>query len=316
MRGLEGEFFRRASRLLECDAKDITLSEHGKLWWDGAVVASLARGSASLRPKVSILADSHLKPELHDALQMRLNGWLADRISARLEPFLALQRAVDAKPGTANALPAEARGLAHQLLESFGSLDRPSVSLPVNIGNLIRSLKVFGVWFGRRSIYLPKMLRPEAASLLALLWSIWNRLEKLPPPPQPGLTSFANDGNLPASFLAAAGCRALGHRAVRLDILDRLEEALEKGAAGGVQAEVLLPGLVSLLGCGNDDLKDVLSQLGWREIDVADSGQGSIKVWRKARDRASRRRNDRKQPAKPEVRADSPFAELAVLIRK
>jgi len=316
MRGIEGEFFRRASRLLECNAKDIMLSEHGKLWWDGAVVANLTRGPSSLRPKLSVLSDSHLKTELLDAVQVRLDRWLADRIDARLEPLLALQRAVDAKPGTPNALPAEARGLAHQLLENFGSLTRTTVNLPDDIRTLIRSLKVFGVWFGRRSIYLPKMLRPEAASLLALLWSIWNKLEKLPPPPQPGLTSFANDGNLPAPFLAAAGFRGIGHRAIRLDILDSLEEELEKSATGGTRAEVLLPKLVSLLGCSNDELKDVLAHLGWREVDVADAGQGGMKVWRKSPDGRSRRRGDRKKQATIEIRADSPFAELAVLIRK
>jgi len=316
MRGLEGEFFRRASRLLECDAKDIMLSEHGKLWWDGAVVASLTRGPSPLRPKLAVLSDSHLKTELLDAVQVRLDRWLAERIGARLEPLLALQQAVDAKPGTPNALPAEARGLAHQLLENFGSLIRSMVSLPDDIRTLIRSLKVFGVWFGRRSIYLPKMLRPEAASLLALLWSIWNKLEKLPPPPQPGLTSFANDGNLSAPFLAAAGFRATGHRAIRLDILDRLEEELEKGATGGTRAEVLLPKLVSLLGCSNDELKDVLSHLGWREVEVVDAGKGAMKVWRKSRDGRLRRRIDRKKQATIEIRADSPFAELAALIRK
>ena len=315
MRGLEGELFRRASELLECDAKDIMLSEHGKLWWDGAVVASLSHGSSPLRPKLSVLSDNHLKTELLDAIQARLDGWLADRIGTRLEPLLALQRAVDAKPATTNALPAEARGLAHQLLENFGSLSRSAVDLP-DIRTLIRSLKVFGVWFGRHSIYIPKMLRPETASLLALLWSIWNKLEKLPPPPQPGLTSFANDGNLPAPFLAAAGFRAIGHRAIRLDIVERLEEELEKAATGGIGADVLLPKLVSLLGCSNDELRDVLAHLSWREVDVADAGRGALKVWRKSRDRQSLRRGNRKKHATIEVRPDSPFAELAVLIRK
>jgi ATP-dependent RNA helicase SUPV3L1/SUV3 len=316
IRGLEGEFFRRASKLLACDTKDITLSEHGKIWWDGAVVASLTRGSSPLSPKVSILSDSHLKPELRDGIQGRLDAWLAHRIGVRLEPLLALQRAVEAKPGTTNAIPAAARGLAHQLLENFGSLNRALVILPDDIRELIRSLRIFGVWFGRRSIYLPKMLRPEASSLLALLWSIWNELEKLPPPPQPGLTSFANDGNLPAPFLAAAGFRAAGHRAIRLDILERLEEQLEKGVTDGARGEVLVPRLVSLLGCSNDELRDVLAHLGWREVEVTEGSQSATKVWRKSRRQTARRRNDRKEPEMIETRADSPFAELAALLRK
>jgi len=230
--------------------------------------------------------------------------------------MLALRAAIEAKVGTPEALPAAARGIAHQIVENFGSLDRSLLTLPQDIRPLLRALKVFGVWFGRRSIYLPKLLRPEAAALLALLWSVWNKLEKLPPPPQPGLTSFANDANLPASFLAAAGFRTVGARAVRLDMLERLEEELEKGAASGAQAETLVPRLVSLLGCGNDELKDVLSHLGWRDVTVADSGHGATAVWRKTRERDAHRNATRQATKKVEIRADSPFAELAALIRK
>ncbi|MGZ5998281.1 MAG: helicase-related protein [Rhizomicrobium sp.] len=316
MRGLEGEFFRRARRLVEAADKDITLSEHGKIWWDGAVVASLVAGSSSLEPKVSVLADTNLKGDLRDEIQTRLDKWVAERIAVRLEPVLALRTAMEAKAGTEHALPAAARGIAHQLLESFGSLDRASIALPDDIRPLLRALKIFGVWFGRRTIYLSRMLRPEAASLLALLWSVWNKLEKMPAPPQPGLTSFANDGNLPAPFLAAAGFRIVAKRAIRVDMLDRLEEELEKGATSGAQAESLLPKLVSLLGCSNDELREVLSELGWRIVDVADTGQGVAKVWRKTRERHVRRRRDRDDAPKIEVRSDSPFAELAVLIRK
>ncbi|MGZ5936837.1 MAG: helicase-related protein [Rhizomicrobium sp.] len=316
MRGLEGEFFRRARRLVEAADKDITLSEHGKIWWDGAVVASLVAGSSSLEPKVSVLADTNLKGDLRDEIQTRLDKWVAERIAVRLEPLLALRTAMEAKAGTEHALPAAARGIAHQLLESFGSLDRASIALPDDIRPLLRALKIFGVWFGRRTIYLSRMLRPEAASLLALLWSVWNKLEKMPAPPQPGLTSFANDGNLPAPFLAAAGFRIVAKRAIRVDMLDRLEEELEKGATSGAQAESLLPKLVSLLGCSNDELREVLSELGWRIVDVADTGQGVAKVWRKTRERHVRRRRDRDDAPKIEVRSDSPFAELAVLIRK
>ncbi|MGZ6021512.1 MAG: helicase-related protein [Rhizomicrobium sp.] len=316
MRGLEGEFFRRARRLVEAADKDITLSEHGKIWWDGAVVASLVAGSSSLEPKVSVLADTNLKGDLRDEIQTRLDKWVAERIAVRLEPLLALRTAMEAKAGTEHALPAAARGIAHQLLESFGSLDRASIALPDDIRPLLRALKIFGVWFGRRTIYLSRMLRPEAASLLALLWSVWNKLEKMPAPPQPGLTSFANDGNLPAPFLAAAGFRIVAKRAIRVDMLDRLEEELEKGATSGAQAESLLPKLVSLLGCSNDELREVLSELGWRIVDVADTGQGVAKVWRKTRERHVRRRRDRHDAPKIEVRSDSPFAELAVLIRK
>ena len=175
---------------------------------------------------------------------------------------------------------------------------------------MLRALRPFGVWLGRRSIYLPKLLRPEAASLLGLLNAIWSRLEHLPAPPAAGLTSFARDAGLPGAFLAACGFRIVGTRAIRLDMLERVEETLEKAAAEGVAAEAVVPMLVSLLGSDNESLPGVLAALGWRVVEVSSSGEGARRVWR--RDHV--RRHNRRRGAPVEARPDSPFAELADLI--
>ncbi|HXC56582.1 MAG TPA: helicase-related protein [Rhizomicrobium sp.] len=322
MKGLEGEFYARARRIAEADDKAITLSEHGKLWWDGAVVAHLAAGPAPLSPRVEMLADERLKGDLREGVQARLEAFVQGRIAARLQPLLALGEATLAKPGTPTALPAAARGIAHQLLENFGALERARLALPDDIRPLLRALKAFGVWFGRRSLYLPKMLRPDAASLLALLWGVWTRQPQLHTPPQPGLTSFVNDADLPAPFLAACGFRVLAHRAIRLDMLERLEEELEKAATADTNAETLLPKLVSLIGSSNDELKAVLAEMGWQIVEVADSGNGVTHVWRKALPRPpkpqQKHRREKREPKefKVEIRPDSPFAGLAALVRK
>jgi ATP-dependent RNA helicase SUPV3L1/SUV3 len=322
MRGLEGEFFARARKLATADDKDIALSEHGKLWWDGAVIGHLRKGPAPLNPTIEIFADERLKGDLREGVQTRLEAFVQARIAHRLQPLLALGEAIEAKPGTPEALPGAARGVAHQLLENFGALERAKLSLPDNIGQLVRALKNFGIWFGRRSIYLPKMLRPDAASLLGLLWGVWHARDKLPIPPQAGLTSFANDGNMPAGFLAASGFRTVGKRAIRLDMLERLEEELEKGAAAGANAESLLPKLVSLIGSGNEDLKEVLATMGWHIVHVADTGNGVTHVWRKELPKPPQgKKRHQRSPQKPkefkvEIRPDSPFASLAALIRK
>ena len=322
MRGLEGEFYARARRLSAAEDKAISLSEHGKLWWDGAVVGHVRKGPAPLNPLVEVLADERLKGELREGVQTRLEAFVQGRIATRLQPLLALAESIDAKPGTKDALPGEARGIAHQLIENFGSLERAKVALPDNIGSLLRALKVFGVWFGRRSIYLPKMLRPDAASLLGLLWGVWSGAERLATPPQPGLTSFVNDADLAAQFLAACGFRVIARRAIRLDMLERLEEELEKGAAGGANAESLLPKLVSLIGSGNEELKAVLTEMGWQTVEVADTGNGVTHVWRKQIPRPpkphQKHRREKREPKefKVEIRPDSPFAGLAALVRK
>ncbi len=311
VKGLEGEFFARARRLAGAADGDITLSEHGRLWWDGAIVANLSPGSAPLAPNIALLADENLKGEPRESVQRRLEEWLAARIKTRLEPLLVLRAGVEAKAGTADAIVAEARGIAHQLCENFGTLDTARVALPSDKRTLIRALRPYGVWFGRRAIYLPKLLRPEAASLLALLWGVWTKLENVPALPRAGLTSFVNDTVAPEGFLAAAGFRVIAGRAIRLDMLERLEDVLEKSVIEGTTAEAMMPKLVSLLGCGNDELREILGALGWHAAEVT----GGAAVWRRMsppKPRA-RRHEPKPQPA-PKPPKDSPFAGLAALI--
>lgn len=313
LKALEGEFARREMRLLAAGDDEISLSEHGRIWWDGAIVARLTAGANALEPGLQLIADEHLRPETCARLRERLTGWLKAHIAARLEPLLALKTAAEAKSGSPDALPAETRGLAYQICEALGTLDRTRIALPGDPRPVLRALRPFGVRFARRSIFTPKLLQPEAASLLALLWGTHARLERLPPPPQPGLTSFEYDRDRPAEFLAAAGFRIVGPRAIRLDILDRLEEALEAAATGGVSAEAAMPKLVSLLGCGQETLNAVLAALDWHLVDVA--GPAPMTVWRKHATNPARRpgRSKAKGKAAHPV-PDSPFAGLKALL--
>ena len=312
LKGLEGEFFARAKRLANAAETDITLSEHGRLWWDGAIVAQLEAGAHALSPRVSLLADEQLKPELRAQIQKRLDDWMENRIALRLEPLVALRRAADAKAGTQTALPAEARGLAFQLCENLGSLDRKSATLPADERAAMRALKPFGVRLARRSIHLPKLIRPDAAALLALLWAVRHRLTQIPPPPSAGLTSFALEGDeVPAGFLGAAGFRVVGPRAIRLDMLERLEQELDAAVASGMTAEAAMPKLVSLLGCGRDTIEEVLAALGWNLIDVAHP-ETPTTVWRHTG--ALPRRRGRDQRKEKPAHRDSPFADLASLL--
>jgi ATP-dependent RNA helicase SUPV3L1/SUV3 len=306
MRGLESEFMARAQALEAAPDSAISLSEHGKLWWDGAMAGHLAAGNAPLVPQVVLAADEMLKGASREAVQTRLEQWTRARIEARLEPLVALARATEAKAGSETALPAQARGLAHQLVENFGALDRAALALPEKLGPILRALKPFGVWFGRRTVYLPRLLRPDAAGLLALLWNIWTRQAQFSGPPAPGLTSFAHAGEA-KEFLHAAGFAVVGGRAIRFDMLERLEDELDKATLNGADAASLLPRLVSLLGTGNEEAKTVLEALGWRLIDVTDK----TPVWRKARENRPRRRAPEKAPSQ-----DSPFAGLKELLAK
>jgi len=162
---------------------------------------------------------------------------------------------------------------------------------------------------------MPQLLRPDAASLLALLRGIALKLDKLPAPPQPGLTSFAVDRHVNSDMLHAAGFRVIAHRAIRVDILERLEDELEKGVVEAITADAMIPRLVSLLGCDRTTLEAVLAQLGWKIVEVA-GAEPATTVWRHKSSRHTQTKRGSKtklQRRGPAADPNSPFAGLARL---
>jgi hypothetical protein len=99
----------------------------------------------------------------------------------------------------------------------------------------------------------------------------------------------------------------LGDRAIRFDMLERLEDELEKALSSGQDAESLLTKLVSLLGSSKEEARTVLAALGWRIVDVA----GASPVWRRTKENP--RRMERAKAHKPAPNPHSPFAGLAAL---
>ncbi len=307
LKGLEGELAARVRRLTRAADDEITLSEHGKLWWEGAILGQLAAGGHALEPNVILLADNSLDAGLRSAVLNALNAWTVRRIAKRLQPLLTLRDAVEARASSPHALPAAARGLAYQLVENLGSLDTRDMTLPADFSRAKQALQRFGVRFARRSIFFPKMLRPESAGLLALLWGVKARLAHIPPPPQAGATSFEDDGTREKGFLAAAGYRSMGGRVVRLDIIERVEAELENAAAAGISADAQMPKIASYFGCDFSGVTRILEALGWAQIEVTDPS-APARVWRQRRPPDVRRQ---KRPARPGNH--SPFALLATL---
>jgi ATP-dependent RNA helicase SUPV3L1/SUV3 len=318
LKGLDGEITARARALTGADDGALHLSEHGQLWWSGAVVGRLTAGPHPLTPVVELIADELLKGELRDSVQARLTDWVAAHIASVLDPLVPLRNAAEARtlPG-GGTLPGSARGLAFQLAEALGAIERSSPTLPHDVRGAAQALRPFGVRVGWHSVYLPRLIKPAPAALSALLWAIHAKLERIPPPPQPGLTSFALNKNdefeVPDGFLAAAFYRRLGTRAVRLDILERMETLLADAAKSKKNADEVMTVLISLLGCGHAEALALCSQLGWRrQVRPARDGDASepLPVWERSKHGRSQKHQGPRKPAKP----DSPFARLADLI--
>jgi ATP-dependent RNA helicase SUPV3L1/SUV3 len=162
------------------------------------------------------------------------------------------------------------------------------------------------------------LIKPAASALCALLWAVHRRLDLIPTPPTPGLTSFTIDKEsqteITEAFLAAAFFRVAGERAVRLDILERIEETLAKAAKAEQNAGDSLNAIVSLLGCSKTEAERVAVSLGYRRIErPAKMGLPPQPVWQRIR--SMKHRAQKKARSRPvTVRGDSPFAGLVTLI--
>ena len=142
------------------------LATDGTLRWLGEPVGKLVAGDEVLRPRVRILADEHLTGAPRDAVQARLDLWLKSHIEKLLGPLFALAAAED--------VTGIARGVAFQLVEALGVLERQRVAEEVKgLDQPARAtLRKYGVRFGAYHIYLPALLKPAPRALAAQLWAL------------------------------------------------------------------------------------------------------------------------------------------------
>jgi ATP-dependent RNA helicase SUPV3L1/SUV3 len=173
------------------------------------------------------------------------------------------------------------------------------------------ALARLGIRFGTEFVYLDRLLKPDALSMRALLWSLHHGAAlpaALPPSGQPSTPIAA------PAFYAAIGHAVLGERVLRVDRLERLAAAARRLARHGAFAPT--PELAALIGGGEADLAAILPALGYRALievnGVEVAGVAASGVTFVARPR--RRARPSAAPAKRRLAGeDHPFAKLRAL---
>jgi ATP-dependent RNA helicase SUPV3L1/SUV3 len=278
-KALASEFERRADRLAEAADAAFVLASDGAIRWQGEAVAKLMPGEETLRPSMIVLSDEQLSGAALEKVQARLQLWLKTQIETLLKPLFDLRAAPD--------LDGISRGLAFQIAEALGVLDRQQVADEVKgLDQQARAgMRQYGVRFGAYNIYVPALLKPAPSRLLAELWALKNAnlevagLSELPQLSASGRTSIPIDPEVPKALYGVVGFRVCGNRAVRVDILERLADQIrpliawkpaEPGAVppdgairegGGFTVTV---SMTSLLGCSGEDFASILKSLGYR----------------------------------------------------
>lgn len=274
---LAGEINARAEKLGNAPDEQFVLTSEGIIRWTGDAVARLAAADDALHPRIRIISDERLTGGPRDKVQARLELWLKTHIEKLLGPMFELSKAED--------VTGIARGIAYQLVEALGVLERPKIASELkDLDQPSRAvLRKYGVRFGAYHIYFPGLLKPAARALAALLWALkqdnvdLSSLSGAQHLASSGRTSFPVDKQLPRDAYRVLGYKQAGERAVRVDILERLADLIrpalawresspgEKpaGAFDG-RSFVVTQAMTSLTGSAGEDFASVLRALGYR----------------------------------------------------
>jgi ATP-dependent RNA helicase SUPV3L1/SUV3 len=276
-KALAGEIEARATRLSHAANDQIVLANDGAIRWLGDLVGKLIAGDDTLRPRVRIVADEHLSGPAREIVQTRLDLWLKTQIEKLLAPLFSLSAADD--------VTGMARGVAFQLVEALGVLERQKVAEEVKgLDQPARAtLRKYGVRFGAYHIYLPVLLKPAPRALATQLWALKNEspdakgVTELLHLAASGRTSIPIDKETPKALYRTAGYRVCGERAVRVDILERLADLIRPALSWREGATTPKPdgafdgrsftvtgAMTSLTGASGEDFSSILRSLGYR----------------------------------------------------
>jgi ATP-dependent RNA helicase SUPV3L1/SUV3 len=276
-KALAGEIDARAEKLAAAPDDQFVLTSEGTIRWTGDAVGRLTAADDALHPRVRIISDERLSGAPREAVQTRLDLWLKTHIEKLLGPLFEMSKAED--------VTGIARGIAFQLVEAMGVLERAKIAAEMkDLDQPSRALlRKYGVRFGAYHIYVPALLKPAARALASLLWALkeanvdLSALSGAQHLASSGRTSFPIDKTLPRDAYRVLGYRQCGERAVRVDILERLADLIrpalswretspgEKpaGAFDG-RSFVVTQAMTSLTGSAGEDFASILRALGYR----------------------------------------------------
>jgi ATP-dependent RNA helicase SUPV3L1/SUV3 len=276
-KALAGEIDARAEKLSAAPDDQFVLTSDATIRWTGDAVAKLVAADDALHPRIRIISDDRLTGAPREAVQTRLDLWLKTHIEKLLGPLFDLAKAED--------ITGIARGIAFQLIEALGVLERSKIATEMkDLDQPSRaSLRKYGVRFGAYHIYLPALLKPAARALASLLWAQkqddvdLSALSGAQHLAGSGRTSFPVDKLLDRDAYRVLGYRQCGERAVRVDILERLADLIRPAlswretAPGGKppgafdgRGFVVTQAMTSLTGSAGEDFASILRALGYR----------------------------------------------------
>ena len=290
------EVARRLGALASEDDAAFALAPGGVVNWRGDAAGEIV-GGEPFAPRVRLIGEFGAEPQRERAAR-RLEAFVAAEATRRLSTLKHLKEAIE--DGRLRGL---ARGLAYQLVEQFGVLDRRGADQRIRLlsRNERRTLKALGVRFGAFSLYLPSLLESQA-QVLAFAYA---ELASASWRPDPGsLNPLPRPAPRPQA-LALRGLRAVGQFAAPIADLERLDALARAAWPEGAGAIHVTEALLADLGWRRDDAHHILRALGFARVREGEGAERAVFRRRAAPDQST---------PKP-MPVATPFAALAALTK-
>jgi len=238
------------------------------LAWEGAPVATVHDSGALFAPRVKLVANTLLTGDNADLVREKIQEWLDTRITEKMEPLVKLAQELNGEieaPEGAAPLTGLARGVAYQLLEHYGVMARSIVDSDLKQldQEARKGLRRFGIRIGASSLYMPFVMKPHATELRLAMWAMASGTEGITKIPTPGMVWVEIEEGVPSAFYELAGFQPCGKKAVRMDMLERLADAVRPLGSSRDFFEVT-PEIMGLVGLSGEDFAAVMKTAGYK----------------------------------------------------
>ena len=235
----------------------LELKEDLKIYWQDSKIAEIKPGKNYLNPVIKLFIDDTLEDNDFSNLKLTIENWIEKEKQKHLSDLISIEKAY-----LKNSL---ARGLAYQLFENNGVLNRETASNMIkNLNKEERyELRKKGIKIGKYHIYQPRMIRPNAIKFKTILWKCFNSTKEMSYP-NFGINFLKNFKNKNRNFLRICGFETFGNFIIRVDILERLFIEIinrSKDYKFKLDSKIL-----NLLGCTKDDFTNFIKLIGYKVI--------------------------------------------------
>ena len=239
-----------------------------KLMWEGAAVATVHDSGALFGPRVKLAQNILLEGDNADLVREKTQEWLDTRIAEKLEPLVKLAQELNGEidvPEDAAPLSGLARGVAFRLLEHYGVMARSKVDADLKQldQDARKGLRRFGIRIGASNLYMPVVMKPHATEMRLAMWAMAGKKADLPSLPTPGMVWVDTVESAPNEFYELAGFKPVGKKAVRMDMFERLADAVRPLGQNRDWFEVT-PEVMGLVGLSGEAFAEVMRGAGYK----------------------------------------------------